>query len=118
VKTYVAKPKTPKSIEFELAGDLYHFTGGKDSDMLLALMAAGPSGAWAGVDRTREMLNWLGHGLNPEHGEKDHKDDAKACEVCRLQGRLLDKNDDAVDLDIVLEIINDLQAEVSGRPTG
>lgn len=116
IKTFVAKKDAEqRTIEFELAGDEYHFVVGKSSDILLSLLSA-RRGQAEGLDQTRELLNWLGAGLNPDH--EDHNEGPiDSCETCRLQTRLLDKRDLDVDLDVVMEVVNWLIQEVSGQVT-
>lgn len=116
MRTFTAKRDAEQRvIEFELAGDEYHFHVGKSSDILLSLLSA-RRGQSEGLDQTRELLNWLGTGLNPDH--EDHNEGpVDGCETCRLQRRLLDKRDLDVDLDVVMEAVNWLITEVSGQKT-
>lgn len=119
MKTFVAKKtaSTYAPIEFELAGDVYHFTGGTASDFLLGLVSA-DKGAFVMVDRTRESLNWLGAGLGPDHDDHTAGNEVEGCEACRLQKRLMDKKDEEVTLEVVMEVVNWLVGEISARPTG
>lgn len=117
MQTFRAKPYQSRVLEFELAGDIYLFTTSKPSEFVLALLST-PTGANAELFQTKHALNWLSDGLNSQHDADNHeaKPDSN-CQVCRLQGRLLDKNDKEVDLEIVMEVVNWLIGEVSGRPT-
>ncbi len=127
MKSYVSKPVSEEHrlqpIEFNLDGDHYTFTPGKRSGAAAEMLHVRNEAKFADMERTRRLLDWLADGLNREHNERPllkrpgHAEAVKGCQACHLQARLLDP-DDVLEVETVLEVVNDLISEVSGRPTG
>jgi hypothetical protein len=118
------KPVLPDPITFDLAGDVYSFQPGvKKSGPLLGMLHVNGKKAFAEGERAKAMLDWFAEGLNREHndtmGRKGHPEanlPKEECSACHLQRRLLDP-DDYLDLETVMEVVNWLMGQVSGRPT-
>lgn len=95
-RSYTTPVRKPKVVEFTLDDRVIQFTAPKTSTMLLAFLG----GDTAAVGGT---LNWLSEGLTEEDNDW-------------LVGRLQDPEDD-LDFDTLQLILEDLIADVMGRPT-
>jgi hypothetical protein len=95
-KSYTTPERKRKVVDFELDGRTIQFTAHKTSTMLLGFMG----GDTAAVGAT---LNWLSDGLSEEDNDW-------------IVGRLQDPEDD-LDFDTLQLILEDLIADVMGRPT-
>jgi hypothetical protein len=95
--TSAARRISTEPITFDLDGETYSFIPQKTT----ALAVSGLNG---GADQIKGQLNWLGAGLSKEQGD-------------RILARLTDTDDD-LELRTVIEIVNYLLTEMSGRPTG
>lgn len=124
MKPYSSTPlKAGEPVEFEIDGDKYTFTPPKKATSTVALLQAHGDGTEANMSRVGAMFSWLGHGLNRGHETKygkaaqpGHATYVEGCQACFLQARLEDPDDD-LDISKVMDVINDLLSEVSGRPT-
>lgn len=102
MKSYKTEHVEREVIQFELDGVTFEFTPPKSSKLVMGMVQADNADE-AGFYATRDMFNWLGLGLSDEQGQL-------------LLDRLNDPEDD-LDLDVLGEIVKDLVAEASNRPT-
>lgn len=100
---YTTSQRDRGSTTFTLDGEAYTFTFPKTAGLLLDMAASDN-----GLDRFGAMVDWLDHGLPAEQSQK-------------LLGRLRDP-EDALDTEVLGQIIRDLMEEASegraGNPTG
>ncbi len=96
-KSYKTSTKTPKVLTFDLDDREFTFTAPKMSGLILQIAEKGEAGGIAG------LLNWLSDGLTEEDNDF-------------IIERLRDP-DDPLDFDVVQEIVEDLMAAASNRPT-
>lgn len=103
MKQFPAAVHRTKPIEFEIAGDVFHFTPPKLAGPALALLEPmDDAGSWE-IEQLRQQMDWLGEGL--AEGEAD-----------KLMARLRDP-EDPLDLPVVWQVLEWLLAKVAGRPT-
>lgn len=101
VKGFTTAARRKKPIRFDLDGEAYTFTPPKSAGPLFALLEADDGDELAGA---RVQFDWLGAGLADGQSEK-------------LIARLKDPEDD-LDVEDLRPIIEWLQEQISGRPTG
>lgn len=121
MKSFTSKPtELQKPIDFELDGKWYKFNAPKTTTQIVAMMSVKGKGFEADLQRAGAMLVWLSNGLDRAHetrkGVEGHEEYTEGCQSCDINSRLEDP-DDALELDLVMEVIAALMEEVSGRPT-
>lgn len=121
MKSFTSKPtELSAPIKFELDGKWYTFNAPKTTTQIVAMMSVKGKGFEADLERAGSMLVWLSNGLDRKHetrkGVPGHEDFVEGCQSCEIAARLADP-DDNLELDTVMEIISELMAEVSSRPT-
>lgn len=121
MKAFTSKPTDLlKDVDFELDGKHYSFKPPKTTTQIVGMMQVRGRGFDADLQRANQMLIWLSNGLNREHesrkGKAGHEEHVEGCQSCDIAARLVDP-DDALELEMVMEVIAWLMEEVSGRPT-
>ena len=124
MKAFQTKPvASGEPIVFPLDGVEYTFTPPKTSVGIVNMIQVHGDGPDANLARAGILMTWLGQGLDrahePRKGKKPkpgHTDYVEGCQACALQDRLEDPDDD-LQIDTVLDIVNELIAEVAARPT-
>lgn len=96
-KSYNTKHRERKVMTFELDGRQFSFRAPKNSHLVLPLIGGNDAAP------VTAMFNWLSDGLSEEDNQF-------------IIDRLQDDDDD-FDIDDLQEIVEDLIAEATGRPT-
>lgn len=121
MKAFTSKPADLlKDIDFELDGKHYSFKPPKTTTQIVGMMQVKGRGFEADLARAGQMLVWLSYGLDRDHetrkGVEGHEEYVEGCQSCDISARLGDP-DDALELEMVMEVIAWLMEQVSGRPT-
>lgn len=103
VKSFKTEKRKVETYEFELDGEKFRFTPNKTASFMLPILEEDDSSKMEMI-ATKGQFDWLHNGLTKAQSKK-------------IIDRLKDPKDD-LDVDLLLDIIDWLQDEVSGKATG